>query len=930
MVWGKNQWRPRSITDLTHEPADIPANSPASVGCRWLNESMSDEPQVSYPYPHEWEADVVLRDGSVAHVRPITPDDADALQAFHVRQSEESIYLRFFAPIKRLSDRDLKRFTNVDYRERVALVATLGDDIIGIGRYDRLGGPDAPSAEVAFNISDHHQGKGIGSVMLEHLAAIGAEAGVERFVAEVLPQNRKMIQVFIEAGYDVSRNFDDGLISVQFSITPNEKSLAVRLAREQRSESSSVRALLTPESVAVVGVSRTHVSAGGQVLRNIMAGGYGGKLFVVHPEATEIEGLKAYPSVQAIGEPVDLCIIAVPAKNVLDVVRDCAAVGTKALLVMSAGFAEAGEEGARLQNELLTLARRHGMRVVGPNSFGLVNNRADVKFNATTARDVPPAGHLGLFAQSGALGIAVLERASRRGLGLSDFASAGNRIDVSGNDLLQYWIDDDETHAVGLYLESVGNPRKFSRISRQLAMRKPVIVVKSEVSAFGVPPGHRVRKTHTGPEAFREMLRQTGVIRVENMHQLFDVAQLVINQPLPKGRRIGIVANSDALGAIAGDAALGWNLDVTHGPVAMVPESTNDDFRDALVAAFEDDAVDSVIACFIPPLMTGSEDVAKIVAEVSARYDKPCISTLLGLHGASEALTVRDENGEHIVPAYPMPEDGIRALASVTNYAGWRGRDQGTPVAAEGIDRRAIHEMIANVLEESPEGRELTDAETTKLLSLAGLTVWPSRRVRTSAEAVEAASEFGFPVVVKSIAPQVRTQVASALRADLRSPMAVIDAFESLSERLAEYGDDQFVVQKMATPGIGCVITSTEDDLFGPVVSFSVSGPPTQLLGDIGYRIPPLTTVDVSELVSSIKAWPLLDGSGGTPPVDRAVLEDIVSRVAILADENPDIARLELNPVSTHPGGADILEAHIWIAPASTRTDGDRRALTAV
>lgn len=890
---------------------------------------MSDvEPSIPADYPREWEADVVLRDGSVAHVRPIRPDDAERIHRFHAAQSEESIYLRFFAPIKRLSDRDVRRFTHVDYVERVALVATVADDIIGIGRYDRLGGRDATSAEVAFNVADSFQGRGVGSVMLEHLAAIGAENGVAEFVADVLPQNRKMIQVFTEAGYDVSRNFDDGVISVRFEIEPNEKSQAVRLAREQRAESQSVRALLNPSSIAVVGVSRDGRSVGGRVLANLVEGGYRGTLHVVHPEAGTIEGLPTVPSISAIGEPVDLVVIAVPAPKVLDVVAECGGAGVRALLVVSAGFAESGPEGVERQAQLLALARRHGMRVVGPNSFGLINTREDTRLNASIAYEMPPAGHLGLFAQSGALGIAVLASAGRRGLGLSDFASAGNRIDVSGNDLLQYWIDDDDTHAVGLYLESVGNPRKFTRIARQLALRKPVVVVKSEVSAFGRPPGHRVRETRTPPRAFREMLRQSGVIRVGNVHQLFDVAQLVVNQPLPKGRRVAVVANSDALGALCGDAALSWKLDVTRGPVAVAADASEDAFRDALVAAFEDENVDSVVASFIPPLITGGRDVARTVAAVSAQYDKPCVTTFLGIDGVSGDLSASAPDGStRIVPSYPMPEDGVRALAAATNYAEWRGRDRGEPVAPLGIDRKGVHEMVRSIMAESPDGRELTADETAQLLALARISVWPSVPARSPKEAVDAAEELGFPVVVKSIAPQVRHQVASALRADLRSPLAVVEAYEALAERLEEYGPDQFVVQKMATPGIGCSVTSVEDPLFGPVVSFSVSGPPTDLLDDVGYRNPPLTTGDVSELVSSIKAWPLLDGSRGRG-IDRAAIEDLVARVSVLADENPEIAHLELNPVSTHPGGLDVLGARITLAPASLRQDSGRRAMT--
>ncbi|MEP6626138.1 MAG: GNAT family N-acetyltransferase, partial [Acidimicrobiia bacterium] len=401
-------------------------------------------PELPAGYPRSWEADVVLRDGGVAHVRAILPDDADGLRSFHAGQSEESIYLRFFAPLRELSDRDLDRFTHVDYRKRVALVVTLRDQIIGIGRYDAI---DAKSAEVAFNISDHFQGRGIGSVLLEHLAAIAQEEGITRFTAEVLPQNRKMLSVFSEAGYDVSRHIEDGVVSVTFDISPTERSVAVRVAREHRAEALSMHAVLHPSSIAVVGASRRPESIGHRILADLDGAGFTGHLHVVNREAMEVLGRPAYASVGDIPDEVDLVIVAVPAAGVLEVVADCAAKGVKALVVVASGFAEAGKDGARLQRKLLKRARRAGMRVVGPNSFGILNNDPTVRLNATLTPRIPGDGGLGLFAQSGALGIAVLASAARRNLGVSHFASAGNRVDVSGNDFMQYWIDDDDTHA---------------------------------------------------------------------------------------------------------------------------------------------------------------------------------------------------------------------------------------------------------------------------------------------------------------------------------------------------------------------------------------------------------------------------------------------------------------------------------------------------
>ena len=388
--------------------------------------------------PVEWEADVVLRDGTVAHVRPITPDDAEGVRHFHSLQSAESIYLRFFAPLRELSDRDIHRFTHVDHHDRVALVATLDSEIIGIGRYDRI---DPTSAEVAFNISDHFQGKGIGSVMLEHLAAIAQEMGINRFVAEVLPQNRKMLTVFKEAGYEVTHHIEDGVVEVSFDISPTEQSKAVQLSREHRAEARSMHTILFPERVAIIGASRREESIGALVMRNILAAGYQGELYPIHRVADSIQGLRAYPTIHDVPEPVDLAIVVVPAAQAIDVVKDCGKAGVKALLVLSAGFAEAGEEGVRLQEKLRRRVRRAGMRIVGPNSFGLINNDPTVRLNATLASVIPESGRLGLFAQSGALGVAVLASAARRGLGISVFASAGNRVDVSGNDLMQYWID---------------------------------------------------------------------------------------------------------------------------------------------------------------------------------------------------------------------------------------------------------------------------------------------------------------------------------------------------------------------------------------------------------------------------------------------------------------------------------------------------------
>ena len=896
-------------------------------------------PDVETAYPAHWEADVVLRDGGVVHVRPIRPQDAEAVHVFHAGQSAESIYLRFFAPLPRLSDKEVARFTQVDYVDRVGLVATLGDAIVGIARYDRLGDG---SAEVAFNISDAHQGRGIGSVLLEHLAAAARERGISRFSAEVLPQNRKMMGVFTEAGYEVSHSYEDGVIALSFDISPTEHSDEVRESREHRSESRSMQTLLTPRSVVVVGASRDPDSIGHRLLENLVAGGFRGDLHVVNTEAAEVLGVPSHSHVDEVPAPVDLAIVAVPAAAVNDVVRDCARAGVRGLVVVSSGFAETGEEGRSRQEMLLRLVRAYGMRVVGPNSFGMVNNDPQVRLNASLAPKLPPPGRLGLFSQSGALGIAVLASAARRGLGISTFVSAGNRADVSGNDVMQYWIDDQATDAVGLYLESMGNPRKFSRVARRLSRVKPVIVVKSGLSTFGVPPGHAVRPTRMPREALDEMLRQAGVIRVENLHQMFDVAQLVVHQPLPAGSRVAVVTNSSALGSLAAEACHSWGLRVEHGPVNVASEATAEEFRQALAAAFADEDVDSVVVCFIPPLVTLDEAVVRALAEVAADSQKTCVATFLGMRGVTDTLASEQSDepdpgepgdepvDDRRVPAYPTPEDAVRALAAATRYARWRRRDPGARVAPAGVTRERAHALVERLTPADPEGVWLSQQDAVDLLDAYGIHLWPAYPVDDPDGAVEAARHIGYPVALKATAEHLRHRAdLGGVRLDIAGDVELLEDLADMRAHLA--GADAaagLVVQAMAPVGVACVVRTTEDPLFGPVVEFGVGGPPTELLGDVARRIPPLREGDVADLVRSVRAAPLLFGHRGAEPVDTDALEDVLARVSVLADDLPEVAELELNPVVVSARGAAVLSARIRLAPPVGRTDSDRRQLT--
>ncbi len=874
-------------------------------------------------YPGHWEADVVLRDGGTAHLRPIRPDDAEALQRFHLSQSPESVYLRFFAPMPRLSDRDLERFTVVDHHDRVAMVITVGDHIIGIGRFDRV---TPETAEVAFNISDAHHGRGVGSVLLEHLAAAARENGLHRFVAEVLPQNRKMMAVFHDAGYEVTHRYEDGVISLGFDIDPTDRSRAVMEAREHRAEASSMYALLNPGSVVLIGASRREGTIGRTLLTAMQASGFTGALHVVHPEADSVLGIPAHRRLADVPRPVDLAVVAVPAASVLEVVHECTEAGVKGLVVVSGGFAEAGEEGLERQRELVRMARADGMRVVGPNSWGVLNADPTVRLNISLRGAAPLAGRFGVFCQSGALSVAVLDFAERRSVGVSTFLSAGNRADVSANDCLQYWEADERTAAVCLYLESTGNPRKFSRIARRVSRAKPVLVLTSGTSGFGVAPGQVHRPgPQAPPEAFDAMLAQAGCLRVRTLHQLFDVAQLVLDQPLPEGNRVAVVANSVALAALVADACLAERLDVVHGPIAVPELSGPEEFRTALQNAFAAKDVDAVVAVFAPAVLAHTNDIARALAETAADAVQPVVGCLIGWDGHD--LIAGTENGRR-VPNYDTPEEAVVALAEVTRYAAWRRRPHGEPLDPPGCDSEGAAKMVQAILEEHPEGIELDPRRSAELLAHYGIDVWPSLAVSNAADAQEAADRLGWPVALKTTAPYLRHRVdLGGVRLDIADATELARDLVEMTAQLGPMGGADLVLQKMAPVGVACVVRTVEDAQYGPVVSFGLGGDASELLGDLSHRIAPLTDVDVADMIRSVRAAPKLFGHRGAHPVDVASLEDLLARVSCLADDLPDVSSVDLNPVVVSQQGVAVLAATVRL-DILNRLD-DRRELSA-
>jgi acyl-CoA synthetase (NDP forming)/RimJ/RimL family protein N-acetyltransferase len=881
---------------------------PTAETVRAARDASADTAQPAPP-PH-WEADIVAADGGTVHLRPIRPDDAAGLDGLMARSSDQTRYFRFFGPMKRLSEKESYRFTHVDHVDRVAFVILLGDQVIAVGRYDRYPGTD--EAEVAFLVEDAHQGRGLGSVLLEHLAAAARERGISKFVAEVLAQNSRMVRVFQDAGYQAKREYEDGVVHLTFPIAPTETALAVAYEREQRSESRSIARLLTPSSVAVVGASNNEGKIGNAVFRHLLDYRFRGPVYPVNPVARHVRGVPAYAGIEDIPGDVDLAIIAVPADEVAGVVEACRRKHVRGLVVISGGFGETGPEGRAAERQLVAAARASGMRVVGPNCLGIANTDPEVRLNASLAPLIPSRGRVGFFAQSGALGVALLERARSRNLGLSSFVSAGNRADVSGNDLLQYWATDPATEVVLLHLESFGNPRKFARLARSVGRTKPVVAVKSG-RHVATTPGLAGTSVAVPEESVAALFASAGVIRVQTVAQLFDVGTLLAHQPLPAGNRVAIVGNSTAIGVLVADAVLEEGLELAHeAPVDIGAGGTPEDFRAALQQALDDDGVDSVVAVFLPPLMAGSEQFGPALRKVAGSSPKPIAASFLSVEGIPPELAVLDETGmpaRGSVPSYSTPERAVISLAKVSEYARWRRRPVGAVPDLPGIDEDAARQVVQSVLAATPEGRELFDTELIALLSAYGVPQLPTRTVSDAGAAVDAAEEIGYPVVLKSTAPWLRHRPdLGGVRLDLRTADAVREAYLDIP------AGDPVIVQALTPPGVATVVEIVDDPSFGALVSFGLGGVATDLLGDRAYRTLPLTDLDAAELVREPRAWPLLDGYRGSEPVDVPALEELLLCVARLAEDRPEVLRLRLEPVIAYPakpahGGRSLVVA---------------------
>jgi acyl-CoA synthetase (NDP forming)/RimJ/RimL family protein N-acetyltransferase len=861
-----------------------------------------------------WESDVVLADGGTVHVRPITPADRNRLLALHGRLSAESIYYRFFSPKPRLTDKEVEKFTNVDMHDRVALVATLGDDIIGVGRYDRW--PGKPEAEVAFTVDDAHHGRGLATVLLEHLATIGRSRGLARFTAEVLPDNRAMLSVFRKAGFEVTNEFSGGIIDVAFDIEETPGYLETVEQRERRAESRSISRLLRPRSIAVVGASDRPGSVGAAIFQNLLSSRFDGPVYPVNPFVHHVSSVLAYDSVLDVPDDVHLAVIAVPADQVVAVVTQCAEKKVRGCLVVSTGFAEVGNDEA--QRALVELARGNGMRLIGPASMGLVTTPSSVRASFASVPVDP--GRVAMSVQSGPFGIALLELAHRMGIGISTFVSLGNKADVSANDLLNYWDEDPDTDVVLLYTESFGNPRKFGRIARRVGRHKPVVAVKA---------GRR------GPDddAADALYQQAGVIRVPTVRELFHTGRLLASQPLPAGTRVAVVSNAASPAVLVLDGLDVHGLEVaalsadtraelaahlpTEARVGAVVDLTfravPADYRAAVSTVLADDGVDACVVVYAPPIVDGVEDVAAAVDEAAAEHAKTVVACALGHDDGP--LSSRSTT-----PNFSFPEPACAALGRVARYSAWRARPLGT-VPELDVDLDVAREVVSYALERRPAGTLLPLPALTRLLMSHGIPFAAARAVTSRDGAVVAAAELGFPVTLKAAGlTRLARSESGGVALDLHDAEAVDAAYGRMSDALGP-AMAEAIVQRMAPAGVEICIGVEHHPAFGPVVSFGLGGAYYDAIADRAVRAVPLTDLDALELVTTSRAMVALEALGA----DLDALQAVLLRVAQLADELPELTSLRLNPVLASRAGAWTVDARAHVTPTQEQDQPLRR-----
>src|SRR5215471_4249062 len=884
-------------------------------------------------YPAHEESDVVLKSGSTLRLRPIRPEDAPELLAFYKRLSPDSLYFRFFS-IPRLDIKKADSVCDVDYENTFGLVGESAGRIVAVAHFYRF--PSHPDrAEAAFTVEDELQGQGIGTRLLERLAEIGRARGIQTFEADVLEQNRRMIGVFRGAGFELKQKFEGGAGKMIFSLTPNPGYEERYAERSGRAAAASMKRLFEPKVVAVVGAAREATKIGGVVFHNLVSSGFKGTVAPVNPNASEIGGARCYPSVSAIPGEVDLAVLVIPAAGVEAAVDDCVAKRVKAVVVITAGFSETGEEGGKREAAILEKIRAAGMRMVGPNCLGILNTDPSVRLNATFSPIYPPEGRVALSSQSGALGLALLDYATRLNLGISTFVSVGNKADVSGNDLIQYWAQDPRTDVILLYLESFGNPMRFSRIARRVERKKPIIAVKSGRSKAGA----RAASSHTGALVETDavvdaLFRQAGVIRTDTLEELFDVAALLANQPVPKGRRVAILTNAGGPGILAADVCAQHGLELSPlepatvarfkaflpaaasvgNPVDMLATAGPEEYRRSLSLLLSDSSVDSALVIFIPPVATQAETVAAAIVDAArSNPGKPVLATFMSAKGAPDAL--------RRIPTYPFPESAAIALARATAYGEWRSSPPGTVPSFPDIRIDDAKAIVDKALARG--GGWLGPLECEELLSAFGIATAPIRMTRDEDGAVATAGELGFPVALKAVGPTVlhKTEVGG-VKLNLADEAAVREACREMRKDLGDRLTD-LLVQKMVPGGVEIIAGVTYDPTFGPLVLYGAGGILVALLEDVAFRLHPLTARDAAALLEDVKSTALLRGFRGAPRADEAALIDLLLRISALVEAFPQVREIDLNPVKVLTRGIRVVDARIRVGrpplPARSR-----------
>ncbi|MEZ5371798.1 MAG: GNAT family N-acetyltransferase [Microthrixaceae bacterium] len=858
------------------------------------------------PYPPGWEADVVLRDGGTVHVRPILPSDADRLTRFHQRQSAESIYYRYFSARPRLSKKDLHHLTHVDYLDRVAFVALLGDELVGVGRYERWG--DRPVAEVAFFIDDEHGQRGLGSVLLEYLVAAARERGLHGFTASVLPDNAKMLAVFSSAGFEVSREFSDGVIEVAFDLRPNPEAAAARERREAAATTASVRRLFEPRSVAVIGAGAAPGGLGHEVLYNLITQRFGGTVWAVNERADEVAGLPASPTVLDVPGDVDLAVIATPADRVVESVEGCVRKHVGACVILTAGFSETGPEGAALEAEVISVARRGGIRVLGPNCLGLVNTEPSIRLHATFAPTAPLEGSIGILAQSGTLGAAIIDRTRRVGMGVSTFVAAGNRADIGASDLMRYWRDDERTEGVLLYLESFGRIERFLRAGRALTATKPVVAVNSGALRDAPDPETRLRQRIAAA-----VFRQTGIIRVGTLQQLLDIGQVMAAQGTPDGAGVAVVGNSGGAVDLTVGECRAAGLVVTHA-VRLSWRAQADDYRQALEGFADDDSIHSIVVVHAPPELRPDPAVNEVILDASAASPDRVV-TACNFDAADLAMLERvDADGTTVrVPVFEFPEHAARALGRLANFWAWQCMHaDDDPELGVGIDAARVEALAQRLLDQHGDGTVPLGAEDA-LLDAAGVRLAPRRVVADVDSLAEAADDVGYPVTLKGFTrDRVLRSEAGGVTLDLFDGESVEAAAQRLLDR---FGDDAlpFVVQRMIDRGTDVAVVLRRQQSV-TTVSVGMGGVFADE-DDAALGVLPASRSDLALLVGFT---PIGRGLGRTCGTDSLVTA--LARLAALMEAAPQVATLVVNPLIVTPTG--VVAADVVVELAEPAAEG--------